>query len=371
MTHSPPSTKGSTVQLAGLHKPIRRHANGVTLHVYAWRGRGAPKLGTYHGDTPAAAHRACAADSRGIADRYAATSMLSPSAKYIAGLINEYKSSSDWAGMSDSTQRNWRPWLDRIAEVWGDQRVSIMSVTGARRRLIMWRDYYAERRGKRAGDYGMQVMSRLLSFAVDREYLQRNPAKGIAKVYKQNRAALIWTDEQIADLVAVAPAHVGYAVELAALTGLRLSDLVTLRWDELEPGKRTSKSRGRRVALIPLTAALRALLARIPRQGDVIITNAYAQPWARANALSQAIKAAAKKAGITELHAHDLRGTAATRYAVAGLSDRDIADCMGWDLKSISAVRAMYVDQGATRRRIADMVEAFTPTDSPDAETRA
>jgi integrase len=363
------SLKGLRVQLAGLHKPHRRNRDGVTVHVYAWRGRGAPKLGEYKADTPAAAHAKAAADSRGIAERYAEKSMLAPSAKFVAGLILEYKASSDWKKLAPSTQVQWKSWLTRIDEVWGDQRVSSLAQHGARRKLIQWRDWYAENSGQRAADYGMQVMRRLLAFAVDREYLAKNPALGVSGVYSADRSDMIWSDEQIADAVAAAPRHIGEAIELAALTGLRVSDLVTLRWDEIAE-KATSKSRGRTTAQIPLTPALEALLARIERKGDVILYTAKGAPWSCGNTLSKAIQVAAAAAGV-ELRTHDLRGTAATRYAVAGLTDEEIAAVMGWGAKDVARLRRIYVDKGAIARRVADKLAAFTSSESPHTEPRA
>lgn len=364
-----PSTNGSRVALDGLHKACRRTKRGVVLHVYAWRGRGAPKLGEYVADTLAAAHRLAAADSGGIAERYAATRVLAPSAKYIAGVIAEYKQSSDWKRLAASTQVQWESWLDRISEVWGDQRVAILAQTGARRSIIMWRDWYAENSGKRAADYGLQVMRRLLAFAVDREYLPRNPAAGIASVYEVDRSDMIWSDEQIAAAVAAAPKHIGEAIELAALTGLRVSDLATLRWDEIA-AKATSKSGGRTLARIPRTAALTALLDRIERQGDVILYTLKGAPWASGNTLSKAIQAAADAAGV-DRRTHDLRGTAATRYALAGLDDEEIAAAMGWSAKEVVRLRRIYVSAEARAKQVQEKLDRFARADSPHVETGA
>jgi integrase len=359
--------------LDGLHKPIRRTKDGVTLHVYAWRGRGAPKLGEYKADTPAAAHAKAKADSTGIAARYAEATNHTPSAKFIQGLIIEYRSSTDFKDLAISTQRQWRSWLERISEVWGDQPLALMSKPGARRTLIQWRDYYAENSGRRAADYGMQVMTRLLSFAVDREYLAKNPAIGIGRVYQADRSDLIWTEEQIRDACAHAPRHIAEAIELAALTGLRVSDLATLRWDEIgaaEGRKATSKSRGRTSAFIPLTPPLRALLARIERKGDTILVTAHGKPWSAGNTLSKAIQTAAGAAGV-DRRTHDLRGTAATRYCLAGLTDSEVAAAMGWEEANVARMRRIYVSAGAVAQSIEKKLNAFTGADSPDAETRA
>jgi len=44
-------------------------------------------------------------------------------------------------------------------------------------------------------------------------------------------------------------------------------------------------------------------------------------------------------------HLHDLRGTFATRLIVAGHSDVEIAEVMGWAIDNVSTIRRTYVDQ--------------------------
>lgn len=362
-------SKGSRVQLAGLHKPHRKTAKGYTLHVYAWRGKGAPSLGVYTGDTLAAAHAKAAADSIGIAERYAASRIKAPDKKYIAGLIIEYTASAEWKRLAVTTQTVWKHWLNRISEHIGDQVVADLAKPGWRARLIIWRDYWAENAGLRAADLSLQVLRRLLAFAVDREYLAKNPAMGISGVYSVDRSDLIWSDEDITAAVQCAPKHIGEAIELAALTGLRVSDLVTLRWDEIA-AKATSKSGGRTKAFIPRTPALTALLERIERQGDVILYTAKGTPWSCGNTLSKAIQAAATAAGV-ERRTHDLRGTAATRYALAGLDDEEIAAAMGWSAKEVARLRRIYVSADARAKQVQDKLDRFTRADSPQLETGA
>lgn len=367
MTSLTASMKGSRVQLAGLHKPHRRTKDGVTLHVYAWRGKGAPKLGEYTADTLAAAHAKAAADSAGIAERYASSRLRVPTAKYVAGLIAEYKGSSDWTRLAKTTKVIWKMWLERIDEVWGDQKLSLFAEVGIRRRLIIWRDHYAEKSGARSADYGMQVMSRLLSFAVDREYLGKNPATGIGRIYTADRSDLIWSDEQIQAACEAAPSHVAVAIELAALTGLRISDLAVLKWSEIGPeegAKATSKSGGRTTAHIPLTPALKALLARIPRHGDIILTTSHGKPWSCGATLSKAIQVAASAAGV-DRRTHDLRGTAATRYCLAGLTNEEVADAMGWEEANVARMRKIYVSRSAVRESVSRKLAAFTAPESP------
>ena len=60
------------------------------------------------------------------------------------------------------------------------------------------------------------------------------------------------------------------------------------------------------------------------------------------------ITAAKKRAGIgEELHFHDLRGTAATRFYAAGLKLRVIAEILGWTESSVDQIIRKYVDRTA------------------------
>ena len=59
---------------------------------------------------------------------------------------------------------------------------------------------------------------------------------------------------------------------------------------------------------------------------------------------------AKKLAGLDELHFHDLRGTAATRFYTAGLSERVIAEIMGWEEEHVGKIIRRYVGRAAATR---------------------
>jgi len=48
---------------------------------------------------------------------------------------------------------------------------------------------------------------------------------------------------------------------------------------------------------------------------------------------------------MVELGMRNLRGTFATRCMIAGLTDQEIADILGWTTKDVAAIRIKYVDQ--------------------------
>jgi hypothetical protein len=78
-------------------------------------------------------------------------------------------------------------------------------------------------------------------------------------------------------------------------------------------------TRHARRAFISLYDDLRSMLARIPRYSTTILTNSYWHPW-KPNGFRHSVSIAQRSRGMAErdLHFHDLRGSAATKFYVAG-----------------------------------------------------
>ena len=177
---------------------------------------------------------------------------------------------------------------------------------------------------------------------------------GIKRIYASDRSEIIWTDADIAQLKKTCLPEIAHAVDLAAHTGLRAGDLLRLCWSNIHEEDNeitiaTSKSRGRQVAVIPLYDELREVLARIPKHSTVILTNSLHRPWKN---FAAAFVEAKKAAGITNLHFHDLRGTAATRFYLANLPIRTIGEILGWTEESVEKIIRKYVARGAATRAV-------------------
>jgi integrase len=122
----------------------------------------------------------------------------------------------------------------------------------------------------------------------------------------------------------------------------------------------TGKSRGRREAIIPLYDGLRDVLARIPKHSTIILTNQRRRPW-KPNGFGTAFNRAKIGASINDrdLHFHDLRGTAATRFYIAGLSIRVIAEILAWSEDQVERIIRRYVARAAaTKEAIRQLNEA-------------
>lgn len=337
------------VEIKGLH----RVRSGGSLYVYAWRGGPAIKA------RPIGSPAFMAEYNEAISNHRA------PDASRLASVIVLYKASADFKGLAEATQRIWSRWLDRIRDELGQLSVQQFDRPEKIRPII--RQWRAKRANQpRTADYGMQVLSRVLSYAVDPlGKLASNPCEGISQLYKNNRADVIWTGEDIDALRGVASAEVMRAIDLAAATGLRWEDLRRLSWSHVDDDCiviSTSKSRFTRDAIIPLYDDLRALLKHLPRRSPVILTNSRDQPWRNINS---SLAKPMSKAGLKgRLHLHDLRGTAATRFYLAGLSERVIGEMLGWEEDYVGKIIRRYVSRSAAvRATILQLNAARTGTD--------
>jgi integrase len=329
-------------------KGIAKVKSKGRIYYYAWRG--GPRLIGRPG-TP----EFLASYNQAIEDRKATDT------DKFRSVVVAYKA-GPYTELAPSTRRNWAPWLDEISRYYGDLRTAQFNRPEKIRPIIIrWRNRWADT--PRAADYGMQVLSRVLSYAIDPlGKIASNPCEGIKQLYSANRSEIIWTDADIADLKKFCAPEIADAVDLAALTGLRLGDLLRLSWSHIREDWieiSTGKSKHQRTAIIPLYDELRAILARIPRRATTVLTNSKHRPW-RANGFGTAFNRAKIAASMNDrnLHFHDLRGTAATKFYLAKVSERQIAEIMGWEEAHVSKIIRRYVDRAAVTKELIRQINA-------------
>ena len=222
-----------------------------------------------------------------------------------------------------------------------------------------WRNQWADK--PRSADYGMQVLSRILSYAVDPlGKIGGNPCEGVKQLYHANRSEIIWAEADISQLKQTCSMEIAQAVDVASHTGLRLGDLLRLSWSHVGDDAiviATGKSKHRRQAIIPLYDNLKHVLAAIPKRSTTILTNSRNRPWTL-DGFGSSFNKAKINAGLTsrDLHFHDLRGTAATRFYVAGLPERVIAEIMGWEEEHVGRIIRRYVDRSAATKKVIQLL---------------
>lgn len=91
-----------------------------------------------------------------------------------------YRASDDYKGLAETTKRNWDRWLTRVDAHFGPLSLRQFDRPQIRVDIRRWRDGYKDT--PRSADYGLQVLSRLLSFAVAEGRIGLNPVAGIPHI---------------------------------------------------------------------------------------------------------------------------------------------------------------------------------------------
>ncbi|MDH4384696.1 MAG: tyrosine-type recombinase/integrase [Caulobacter sp.] len=355
------------VQLKGLNSLTKTLADGRRVtYWYAWKG--GPRLPGRPGSKDfMAAYMAALTDRK------------MPKASTLAALALRYKASPEFTKNALSTKAEWSRWLDRINDdEIGQLTFRALDDRRVKADLLEWRDQWADR--PRSADYAMQVLSRVLSWAVSRGELAYNHAAGAEQLSGGNRSDQIWTPAEVDAYVAEAKSpEVGFIVRLACLTGLRREDLTSLAWGhvgEVAIVKPTNKSRGRKIARIPILAETRALLDEIKTQQVrrhaelctaaakkgrqsppnclTVLSSTRGKPWS-VDGLEHQVIDTKGRAGVKK-RLHDARGTFATRLRKAGLTAPQIASVMAWEEARVTQLLATYVDNDAIIQGIAEQI---------------
>lgn len=331
------------VRLKHVHVVRVRLASGdVAEYHYAWRG--GPRLQGSPGSPQYVKSYSDALEER-----------KAPHTGCLRDLLAAYKASPDLLHRQPSTQRAYRRYLDLIETEFGDLPIKALDDPKVREHFYAWRDSMAST--PRTADYAVGTLKVVLAFAVERGKIATNQAETVKRLHRVDRSDSIWTDAELAAFKKVASLELAQAVELAAFTGLRQSDLIRLAWGHYDGSSfslRTAK-RGKAV-IIPAVQGCKDLMANIKRKGPVILMpHRGKSPWT-ADGLRSSFRTACKLARINRTF-HDLRRTAATRLLIAGLDSSQVAMIMGWEEEAVEGLKRKYVSRAAVASAVVAKLE--------------
>ena len=201
-----------------------------------------------------------------------------------------------------------------------------------------------------------------------------NPARGIERAPEEPRDRTLSSRELAALACALKQAEAHHpvpvaAIRLAAVTGLRISEILSIRWDHLdvESGRLTlpRTKTGRRVHYLPVVAL--SLLNALPRINDWPLTTGRNAPIAY-QTVRRVFVGAACTAGLVDVRLHDLRRTVMTRAAMAGVGTHVLRDLLGHKTTAMADryVRAVGNPVREAREEVGEAMAAMM-TVEPDA----
>jgi len=317
------------VALKGIHKVKRKLADGtVRVHYYAWRG-GPRMLSAPHTEAfglEFAKHKNTASPKivdtlETLIDRFTGP---------------EEKRNPDFLALADTTQTDHLYAFRLIKAHWPKLPVKFTQQKGMKADIRKWhRSFVAN---PRKADKLLFSLSKVFSYAVADEIIDKNPCTGIERLYSGSRRESVWSQAQIKAFRAGAPAHLLLAFEMALHTGQRQGDLLALSWKDYDGTYlQFRQSKGGKRLKVRVHSTLKAMLDPLDKDKLRILLNSRKRPWTK-----DGFKTSwGKECGRLKIEAvtfHDLRGTFITERAREGSSVENIAKISGHSISEIKSV---------------------------------
>jgi integrase len=290
-----------------------------------------------------------AAAEKTISDRLAGT---------LNNLIRGYTLSVEFEkNLAPSTRTEYKRMLTKAESEFGNMPLAALDDPRVKRDFLDWREKVARSSGQREADNRLSAISAMLTWAVQRGQITVNHLKGFKRLYHGDRSEKIWLPEHIDAFMKVAPIELQRALILALHSGQRQGDLLRLPWSAydgssitLRQGKATRKGVKAAPITILCTATLRRMLDAMPRTGLLVLNTKTGQPFKK-RWFAEQWGEATIAAGLSDLHFHDLRGTAITMLSEAGNTPQQIAAVTGHTIKTVYQIIEKYL---ARTRHLSD-----------------
>lgn len=314
----------------GLHKTTQKLASGERkAYYYAWAG--GPRMEAEFG-TPAFATEF---------EKHQTDAKKSDD-EIFRGVIRLYREHK-LPFLAQETQRDYQRLISEIELEFGDMPIPKceQDYLATRQEFNFWRDNL--NLTPRATDKRWGMLSTLCSFAIKRGKMTVNPCQGGEKLWRGTRKDEIWTDAQIAVFRQQASPQVLLVFDLALDTGQRQKDILNFTWSQFD-GERINlgqSKRGKRVSIL-LDGELAEWIRKLPNSPEnsdtptmTICANSFGKPWT-GNGFRASFNAIRKRAGISNVNFHDLRGTAVVLAAIDGADEYALASRFGWTLGQVT-----------------------------------
>ena len=199
-----------------------------------------------------------------------------------------------------------------------------------------------------------------------------NPVK-LVKLYSEKdraRTRYLSPTEKAALLAACSP-ELRRLVLIALKTGMRKSELLGLRWQDVDFGAnqiKIRKSKSGRMRFIPLHSDVLEVLNDLPKGGDIIFTSSNGNAYTLYGQVRTQFDVALGKAGILNFRFHDLRHTFASEMIMRGADLKTVSELLG---HANTAMTERYSHLSPTHRALAVNLLAQEGKASAPATPRA
>lgn len=152
------------------------------------------------------------------------------------------------------------------------------------------------------------------------------------KLFKEDKGRLrLLTEEELERLLEVAPPHLQPILVVALNTGLRKSEILNLKWDDVDFQQErilVADAKNREWREIPMNLAVFKALVSIERhpESPYVFCKPNGQPYGN---VRKSFEKALRIAGIENFRFHDLRHTFASHLVMAGVDLMTVKELLG------------------------------------------
>jgi integrase len=211
----------------------------------------------------------------------------------------------------------------------------------------------------------LELLSAIFNHAIDSDIIVPNPCRKVKRFDEDNARNRYLSYEEEVRLLALLRGRRGHLlpiVQLAIHTGLRKSELLSLRWANVDfqrglihaLNSQRERTKGKKNRSIPMNSMAREILLSLSAHNmSKKVTTEYVffnpQTGTHLGDIKKGFAAACQDAKIEDFCFHDLRRTAATRLGDAGANAFQIAAILGHADVETSKIYTVSTDEGLRR----------------------
>lgn len=340
-----------------LHTEVTRHGKRV-WYVRVGKGARTRIEGAYGSPEFKAAYEAA------VAGEPATSAKTRCKAGSLRWLVERYRDSSAWPGLSQATRKQRDNIIRHVLETAGD--VPFAEID--RKTIVAGRE---RRKATPAmARHFVETMRGLFRWAVDAEIVNEDPTRDVKVTKPRTEGHHTWTDEEVARFEAKWPlgTRERLAFDILLYTGLRRGDAAILGRQHVRDGVitiRTEKSQGVVTIVLPLLPPLAASIAAT-KTGDLTFIAGADGKGLTKESFGNWYRDACVAARVPG-RAHGLRKAGATRAANAGASESQLEAIFGW---RGGGMASLYTRKADRQRLAKDAAKLLMPEQKPDAYSR-
>lgn len=195
----------------------------------------------------------------------------------------------------------------------------------------------------------LATLRKLFNWCIERGIVETNPIQGLKAPTREQSRDRVLDDDEVARLVRACrkdPYPFGPIVLMLLATAQRRGEVAEMRWTEINRETATweipaERSKNGKPHTVPLSPIALSILDTVPRYGacDFVFTTTRKSP---VSGFSKMLKRLSEASDTSDWRLHDLRRTAASGMAKAGVAPHVIEKVLNHVSGTISGVAAVY-----------------------------